>query len=123
MDNDNDLLNDLVKLSEIFKNGFTVVWDGSKLNQYIYNTSIYIVSYDTVVTLHAGHFKKYHNNNIPLSNTYIFGGWYDSDADIYYIEICKSFSSLKRAIDFAKKKNQKYIYNMKTGCVIDVNSE
>lgn len=114
MDNDSDLLNDLVKLSEIFKIGFTVVWDGSKLNQYMYNTSSYIVAYDTVVTIHTGHFKKYHNNNIPLSNKYIFGGWYDIDDDIYHIEICKSFSSLNRALEFARNKNQKYVFDMKT---------
>jgi len=113
----------LIKLSEIFKQGFTVECKNGKLNQYTNYDKPFIVSYKTIIKIKdTPEFKNtnkviiYKETNIP--DNCVIGGWFDSDTNTYYIEINKVFSSVYKAESYAIEHNQKAFYNIRTGKTI-----
>lgn len=108
---------DLIKLSEIFKEGFTVTIKNGKIEPYNNIKKPYIVSYKTLMSISEGR-TVFKNFNIPKNC--IIGGWLDKSTNIYYIELNQAFASKPIAISYAKLSKQKAIYNYLTGKVIYV---
>ena len=110
------MIKDLIQLSKIFKDGYTVQLKDNKLNQYSNIKKPFIVSYLTLIEIHGD--KILYNNvqHIPLNC--IIGGWFDKDNNIFYIELNKTFKDKDKALIFAIKYSQKAIYNIKTNKTI-----
>lgn len=113
-----DIREQLIKLSEIFKQGFTVQLKDNRLVQYSNSKKPYIVSYKLIIGV--GTVTTTYNRRVKLTNNCIIGGWFDKDIDTYFIELNKAFKTGIEATKFAWKHNQKAIYNIATGDVIEV---
>lgn len=114
---DHNIYKDLIKLSTIFKDGFTIEINNNSINQYSNRSKPYIVSYKTLIEI-KNNKVKFYSGNIP--NKSIIGGWLDIEKNIYYIELNQAFYELPQALLFAKKHKQRYIYNMNTNNSIKV---
>lgn len=114
----NNTIDKLMELSKIFKQGFTVEIKNGDINQYTNYKKPYIINCLTIATIINN--KPIYKGIKQLTNNCIIGGWYDSDTNIYYIEINKSYKHKNTALYYAKLYNQKAIYNIKTGDVIEV---
>lgn len=108
-----ELFEDLIKLSKIFKEGFTVELKNDKLNQYTNYDKPFIVSYKTIIKLKSKSLR--YQNFIDLPDNCIIGGWFDKSTDTYFIEINKAFKSVYEAESYAIEHNQKAFYNIRTG--------
>lgn len=108
---------DLIKLSKIFKKGFTVTYNDGEFNQYTNYDKPFIVSYETIIIIKLDNVT--YNTVKTLKDNYIIGGWLDSDTNTYYIELNKTFKSLFEAEKFAIKHKQKYLYNIRNGACIE----
>ena len=108
----------LVKLSKIFKEGFTVECEGHKLKQYTNYNKPFIVSYKTIIEITDNGINYKNMDNLPTNC--IIGGWLDIDTNTYYIEINEAFETQTEALMFAKAYNQKAIYDIRTGKVTEV---
>ena len=108
----------LVKLSKIFKEGFTIKCEGHKLKQYTDYNKPFIVSYKTIIEITDNGINYKNMDNLPTNC--IIGGWLDIDTNTYYIEINKTFILKSMAIAYAQDNNQKAIYNIRTGEIIEV---
>jgi hypothetical protein len=118
-----ELLEDLIKLSNIFKDGYTVTLNNDSFNQYSNANKQYIVSYRTLITIDKNTvpFKiVYHKIKDLNLNKCIIGAWLNTDTNIYYIELNKTFKSMTDALKFAYKHKQIAIYNMNNQKVINV---
>ena len=110
------MIDELLKLSKIFKNGFTVELKEGKLNQYTNYDKPFIVSYKTIIEITD---KKINYSNLSkVPDNCIIGGWNDTDTNTYYIEINKVFNSVYKAESYAIEHNQKAFYNIRTGKTI-----
>ena len=112
------MIKELIGLSKIFKSGFTVEFKNSVISQYSNSKKPYIVAYKTIITITDKEVIYNHINDLPLDC--IIGGWLDKDNNTYYIELNKVFKLKSKALLYAKKYNQKAIYNLKTEEVINV---
>jgi len=112
------MINKLIQLSKIFKEGFTVEVNNDTITQYNNTSKPYVVSYKTLIVINIGHHKNFYSVEIP--NKCIIGGWMDTDTNTYYIELNKVYKSRSYALKIAKKYNQKAVYNSSTGVVINV---
>jgi len=112
----NDIINKLISLSKIFKDGYTVELNNGTINQYSNTDKPYIVSYLTLIEVRQD--KTLYNNIQRIPNNCIIGAWLDTDTNIYYIELNKVFKSKRYALKIAKKFSQKAIYDNKHGVVI-----
>ena len=122
------MINELLKLSRIFKHGFTIELKEGKINQYTNYDKPFIVSYKTIVTIDYNNLQYKAKltpqptlkieGKIPLNC--IIGGWHDTDINIYYIELNLAFDTKEHAITVAETLNQKAIYDIRTGNVIEV---
>ena len=108
----------LVKLSKIFKEGFTVECEGHKLKQYTDYNKPFIVSYKTIIEITDNGINYKNMDNLPTNC--IIGGWLDINTNTYYIEINEVFKTQTEALVFAKAYNQKAIYDIRTGEIIEV---
>lgn len=118
---DNNIHKQLIDLSNIFKNGFTVILKQNKLNQYNNTNKPYIVSITPIITISKRNkdlIIDYYN--IPLKNNIIIGGWMDDSNNIYYIELNKSYKNKYYALKIAKRYKQKYIYDINNNKCISV---
>lgn len=106
----------LIKLSKIFKQGFTVECSGHELKQYTNYKKPYIVSYKTIIEISDT--KINYKNMDKLPYDCIIGGW--SNGGTYFIEINKAFKGAIEAMKFAWKHKQQAIYDIRTGDVIEV---
>ena len=111
------MIDKLIELSKIFKSGFTVELKNGKLNQYTNYDKPFIVSYKLIIAV-GGCVTTYHKKKIPKNC--IIGGWHDKSIDTYFIELNKAFKNKNEALIFAIKHSQKYIYDIRTGKVIEV---
>lgn len=109
-------IEELIKLSKIFKEGFTVECKNGKLNQYTNYKKPYIVSYKTLIEIRS--VITTYNKDLVIPDNCIVGGWYNKDIDTYYIELNKAFDHKDTALIFAIHNNQKAIYDIKTGKTI-----
>ena len=116
---ENKTIEQLINLSKIFKQGFTVELKNGDLSQYSNYIKRYIVSYKTIVL---------HDSNVgtltilPLQgipDKCIIGGWLDFSG-VYHIELNKAFYKLRTAIKYAKNNKQQAIYNIRTGNILKV---
>lgn len=109
---DNNLIDNLIKLSDIFKDGFTIeLIEGKIINQYCNIKKPYIVSYLTVIEIKDN--KPLFKNIQCITNNCIIGGWYNIKTKTYYIELNKAFDNIEEALIFAYKFNQEAIYSLK----------
>jgi len=111
------LTDELIKLSKIFKDGYTVQLKDNKLNQYKDYDKPFIVSYLTVIEVRQD--KIVYSNVQHIPDKCIIGGW--MDGNIFYIELNKAFKNKQYALKIARKYNQKAIYDIRTGDVLNVN--
>ena len=111
------MIDKLIQLSKIFKDGYTVQLKDNRLNQYSNIDKPYIVSYKTIIKITGNNTPTYTNINLIPDNC-IIGGWLDNDTNIYYIELNKVFKDRDKALIFAIQHNQKAIYNIKTNKII-----
>lgn len=113
------IVNKLIKLSEIFKDGFTVdIKPDGSINQISHNTG-YVISLKTIITIDTN------NGNVKMSNmdndiTGIIGGWLDTDTGIYYIEKNTIKKNKAIAIRTGIEYNQKAIFDIKNNTVIEL---
>jgi len=106
----------LIALSRLFPEGFTVAIRDGKLSQFSDKNRPFIVSHKPLVTINPDKTIKYHNGKIPENG--VVGGWLDKETHTYHIELNQIFSSLQLAQRFAKENHQKYIYdNIKGECI------
>lgn len=111
------LIDDLIHLSKIFKDGYTIELKEGKLNQYTNYDKPFIVSYLTIIKITGNNTPTYtHIKLIP--NNCIIGGWNNPKENIFYIELNEAFKLLSEAEKFAIKYSQKHIYNIKNGACI-----
>lgn len=112
------MIDELLKLSKIFKDGFTVEIKEGKINQYTNYNKPYIVSHKTIIEItdNSVNYKNIDN----LSTNCIIEGWLDIDTNTYYIEVNKTFILKSMAIAYAQDNNQKAIYDIRTGEIIEV---
>ena len=114
-----NMINKLIQLSKIFKEGFTVKVKNGIITQYNNANKPYVLSYKTLIEIHPIiNGIKYINANIP--NKCIIGGWLDTDTNTYYIALNKTYKNKSYTLKIAKKYDQKAIYNSNTGEVIYV---
>lgn len=113
---ENTITDQLIQLSRIFKQGFTVELKNGDINQYTNYKKLYIVSYKTIIR-HTVHYLDPPTIFYPglIKDNCIIGGWLNPYTDTYYIELCKTYKLLKCAIKYAIKHKQEFIYNIKTG--------
>lgn len=112
----------LIELSKIFKEGFTIKIKDDNIQQYNNTNKPYILSYKTILTIDR---KKLITTYNRLSlyesfNNCIIGGWLNTDTNIYYIELNKVYKNKTYALKMAKKYKQKAIYDSTNGIVINV---
>lgn len=118
MNENKSIIDKLVQLSKIFKNGFTIVRKNGQIEQPNINTG-YVVSYKTIITINLNNNStKLHKCNIPLNT--VIGGWLDKEKNIYYIELNMILRHKGYALMTAKKYKQKYIYDLNEGRAIKV---
>lgn len=110
------MIDELLKLSKIFKAGFTVECSGHELKQYTNYDKPFIVSYKTLIEIRLD--KIVYDNLQDIKDNCIIGGWFDSNTNTYYIEINKTFKSVYKAEAYAIEHNQKAFYNIRTGKTI-----
>lgn len=119
-----ELLEALIDLSNIFKEGFTVTLNNGEFNQYSNTDKPYIVSYKTLIEIDRNTnypFKvKYHKINDLKLEKCIIGAWLNLENGIYYIELNKTFKDKNAALLFAIKHKQLAIYDMNNQKVIEV---
>jgi len=109
------IIKDLIALSKLFPNGFTVIKKDSILNQYSNTNKPYIVSCKTIIKIKPLCMSVLHTK---IPKQCIIGGWYNRDDCTYYIELNRAYKYKKQAIKTAKRYNQLYIYSLnKMGCV------
>lgn len=113
-----DTIDNLIKLSKIFKEGFTIEIKNGVIYQYLDIHKPYIVSYKPLISLSPGYTKFESKNDIPKNC--IVGGWHDKETNIYYIELNEAYANVLYALKMAKKYKQKAIYDYKRGVVINV---
>ena len=111
------MIDELLKLSKIFKAGFTVEYKNGELNQYTNYDKPFIVSYKTLIEIRLD--KIVYDNLQDIKDNCIIGGWFDSNTNTYYIEINKVFKSVYKAEAYAIEHNQKAFYNIRTGKTFD----
>ena len=110
------MIDKLIELSKIFKDGFTVELKDGEINQYTNYNKPFIVSYKTIIEIRS--VITTYNKNLVIPDNCNIGGWFDNDISTYFIELNQTFKYKKDAILFAKKYNQKAIYNTKSRKVI-----
>jgi len=111
------MIDELLKLSKIFKEGFTVELKNGKINQYKSYDKPFIVSYSTLIKVTD---KAIEYINLKIPDNCIIGGWFNSDINTYYIELNMAFDTKEHALTVAEAFNQKAFYNLITGEVIAV---
>lgn len=99
--------------------GFSVYVDNDGEFHTVVNKNWFIVSDRTILTINTqtGQVKQ-HSNTIPPMKYY--GGWLDKETGIYYIEQTKVFLDKSRAMLFAVRRNQQYIWDTSTKKAIKV---
>lgn len=113
---ENNIIDKLINLSKIFKEGFTITLDNGKINQYNNTDKPFIFSYLTVIEIKEG--KPLFKNIRHIPSKCIIGGWFDKEDNTYYIELNKAYKNKQYTKVKARKYNQKCIYNINTGeCV------
>jgi len=113
-----DTIDNLIKLSKIFKDGFTIARRNGDIEQVNINTG-YVVSYKTIITINLNNnTTKLHDCKIPLNTT--IGGWLNKDENIYYIELNTIYQHKNNALIAAKAYKQKAIYDLNKQEVIKV---
>jgi len=122
-----EILESLIDLSNIFKQGFTIKLnqETNEFNQYSSTKKPFIVSYKTIISINKNiypHNITYHKVDTLELNNCIIGAWFDPETNIYYIELNKVYSSKSYALKIAKKYNQKAIYDLKKELVIYVDA-
>lgn len=117
-----ELIDQLIQLSKIFKQGYTIELKNGNLNQYTNYIKRYIVSYKTIILndSNVGTLTILPLKGIP--DKCIIGGWLDFSG-VYHIELNKAFFKLRTAIKYAKNNKQKAIYNIITGNILRVWNE
>ena len=112
------MIDKLIELSKIFKEGFTVELKEGKLNQYTNYNKPYIVSYRLIIGI--GNVVTTYHKTDKIPKNCVIGGWYDKSIDTYFIELNKAFKTGIEAMKFAWKHKQQIIYDIRTGDVIEV---
>ena len=108
------IIDELIKLSKIFKEGYTVQLEDNKLNQYTNYNKPFIVSYLTVIEIRQD--KIVYSNVQHIPTKCIIGGWMDNN--IFYIELNQAFKDKNEALIFAIQNGQKAIYDIRIGALI-----
>jgi len=111
------MIDELLKLSKIFKAGFTIEVIGGEICQYGYYDKPFIVSYKTLIKITD---KTIDYISLDIPDNCIIGGWLDTDTNVFYIELNLAFDTEAHALTVAEAFNQKAIYNLKTGVVTSV---
>jgi hypothetical protein len=106
----------LITLSKIFKDGFTVELKHGHLNQ-ITGAKGYVISIKTLITVDEQN-KITTIRHLDYTTDMIIGGWFDSDNNTYYIEQNIILESKKEALEAAAAFKQKAIYDLKLQRVI-----
>ncbi|GAH07175.1 unnamed protein product, partial [marine sediment metagenome] len=93
-----------------------------KFSQYSNTNKPYIVSYKTLIEIDRNTnypFKvKYHKINDLKLEKCVIGAWLNTDTNIYYIELNRTFKDKNEALIFAIKHSQECIYDMNNHKVI-----
>jgi hypothetical protein len=105
-----DLDQRLIKIYRKNQDGFTVVLKNNRITQYDPNKhGRYVVSYKTMIEIDEFMgLINYRSNDFEDG---IYGGWYNKEDGVFYIERNKSFESVIDAMTFAHLYNQKYIWD------------
>lgn len=116
------MIDQLIQLSKIFKEGYTVEINNGVINQYTNTNKPYVVSYKTLVVINKDVSVKNVNitsfKDTKIPNKCIIGAWLDQDTNIYYIELNRTFKDKNEALIFAIKHEQLAIYDMNNQKVI-----
>jgi len=112
-----NITDQLIQLSKIFKEGFSIELNDDRISQYNNTNKPYIVSYKTILTIHD---KAIVFRAVNIPNKCIIGGWMDQDTNTYYIELNKVYKNKAYALKMAKKYDQKAIYDNNQGVMIYV---
>ena len=105
------IIEELIQLSKIFKDGYTVQLKDNKLSQYTNYNKPFIVSYLTVIEVKQD--KIVYSNVQHIPSKCIIGGWYNGENNTYYIELSKAYSVWNYAIKQAKLNKQTHIFDIK----------
>ena len=107
------LIEELIHLSKIFKEGYTVQLEDNKLNQYTNYNKPFIVSYLTVIEIRQD--KIVYSNVQHIPTKCIIGGW--ANNNIFYVKLNKAFKDKNEALIFAIQNGQKAIYDIRMGAL------
>ena len=111
------MIEQLIKLSKIFKEGFTVEFKNNNICQYNDVNKPYVLSYK-ILAIIKDTITTFKDASIPKKC--IIRGWNDTDTNTYYIELNKTYKNKAYALKMAKKYKQKAIYDSNIGVVINV---
>ena len=122
MTGDKSIIDKLIQLSKIFKEGFTVKLKNDNIQQYNNANKPYVLSYKTILIINKNSLTTTFNRLVLYEsfNNCIIGGWLDVDTNTYYIELNKVYANKYYALKIAKKFKQKAIYDSNKQEVIKV---
>ena len=122
MSEDKSIIDKLMQLSKIFKEGFTVEVKNGTIQQYNNANKSYVLSYKTILIINKNSLTTTFNRLVLYEsfNNCIIGGWLDADTNTYYIELNKVYANKYYALKIAKKLKQKAIYDSNKQEVIKV---
>lgn len=118
MKKDKSVIDKLIQLSKIFKEGYTIAIDKGNIKQLNINTG-YIVSYRTVITINIDN-KTVSLQKCKIPSNTIIGGWFDKSNNTYLIELGTIYRYKTAAIKAAKKHKQTHIFNLGNGELIKI---
>ena len=109
---------DLIALSKLFKEGFTIEVKDGQLRQFCGKDRPFIVGHKPLITINSDKSTKYHTDKVPENG--IIGGWLNGKTLVYLITSNLAFRTKRHALQIAKTLKQKYIYNIILGECIKV---
>jgi len=118
MKKDKSIIDKLIQLSKIFKEGYTIVIHDNNIEQLNTNKG-YIVSYRTMITINTDS-KTINLQKCKIPSNTIIGGWFNKSNSTYCIELGIIYKYKTAAIKTAKKHKQEYIFNLSNGKLIKV---
>jgi len=107
-----DIINDLITLSKIFKEGFTVYIDNKNIKQSNLKEG-FIISIQTLIEIKNNSHEVFKNYKELFEG--LIGGWYDKENKTYYIEKNIHVEKYSDALRLAIKYKQKAIWDINKG--------
>jgi len=112
------IIDKLIQLSKIFKEGYTIAVDKGNIKQLNISRG-YVVSYKTIIAINMNtKLISLQKCEIPLNT--IIGGWFDKENNKYLIELNTIYKYKTAAIKSAKRYKQEYIFNLSNEELIKV---